>query len=339
MTTTTTGADITIPIGVYRGPAVDIGPIQAYEQFLGMPAGQTVANVLAFMADTPANWTQFEQATLATTTNGPPGPHTATAWEPLLAGRQLMLAVPACCCGTTWNDEAGGANDAHWAALARTLTSGGLGDCSLRIGREFNGGWYRWTAGPSNSSAYKAGYARIVATMRDAGFTGTFVWNPYLGRGTFGATNTGVESIYPGDTVIDAIGLDLYDGPDAANYPVGQTSRTPAQQQAVWQRFLTEWDGLTGWRSLAASHGQPLAFPEWGLRLWNDAGKYEGGGDNPVLISQMAAWLLDTGAWMHGLWEDPGYGVADPDDSPARHIPVPQARTAFLQAFGYQPPG
>ena len=58
-----------------------------------------------------------------------------------------------------------------------------------------------------------------------------------------------------------------------------------------------------------------------------------------VLIQEMAAWLLDTGAWMHGLWEDPGYGVADPDDSPARRIAVPNARAAFLQAFGYQPAG
>ena len=53
---------------------------------------------------------------------------------------ELMLAVPACCQGATWQQEASGVNDAHWTALAKTLVNGGLGGCWLRIGREFNGG-------------------------------------------------------------------------------------------------------------------------------------------------------------------------------------------------------
>jgi hypothetical protein len=100
-------------MGVYRGAAVSIVPVRACENFLGMPSGTTVSYVLAFMADSPS-WSQFEQAILEASTNGPPGTASATAWAPLLGSRQLMLAVPACCQGTT-SPEA--------ACAARRLTA------------------------------------------------------------------------------------------------------------------------------------------------------------------------------------------------------------------------
>jgi hypothetical protein len=334
----TPGPDTTVPIGVYRGAAVDIIPVQAYEAFLGMRAGTTVSYVLAFMLDNPT-WPQFEQAILAAGTNsGVPGP-SATAWAPLLGGRQLMLAVPACCQGTTWADEASSANDAHWTALTQTLVSGGLGSCLLRIGREFTGGWYRWAASTNTASGnyyqtYQAGYAHVVQVMKAAGFTGKFIWNPYLGQGTMGRS-MGAENAYPGDSVVDWIGIDVYDGPDSTNYPAGQMVRTPAQQQAAWNRLLTQWDGLEGWRNWAVGRNKPLCYPEYGLRLWNDGGVYKGGGDNAVFIREFAAWFRDTRSAMAALWEDPGMGVSDPDDDPRRLVAVPEARQAFLAAFGH----
>lgn len=333
------GPDTTIPIGVYRGAAVDIATVEAYEQFVGIPQGQTVRYVLAFMPDSPS-WPQFEQAILAATTNGGAGRTPATAWAPLLGGRKLMLAVPACVQGTTWADEASGANDAHWRALAQTLTEGGLAGSVIRIGREFNGGWYRWSVSTSTSSGnyyknYQAGYAHVVGVMKAAGFSGTFVWNPYLGRGTMGPS-LGAETCEPAGGVVDVIGIDLYDGPNG-NYPPGEQIRSAAQQQAAWSSYhdTGTWDGLMGWRSLALSRGKPLCYPEWGLRLWNDAGVYKGGGDNAIFVNEMAAWMKDTGPFMHAFWEDTGMGVADPDDSPQRLVAVPQARQAFLEQFGW----
>jgi len=339
------GACTPIPIGVYRGPSVNIRAIQEYERnFLNKQAGTTASYVLAFLADRPETWAQFEQAVLAASTNGPPGAETATAWAPVLGGRTLMLAVPACCLGTTWDQEAAGVNDAHWTALAATLVQGGLGNCVLRIAREFNGSWYPWKVTSANAGAYQSAYAHIVLTMRAAGFTGTFMWNPYLGQGNFANSSppAGVESVYPlaqgsagPDTIVDLIGLDVYDGPDAANYPSWEVIRTPAQQQAAWQAMLRQWDGLTGWRSLAVDHGKPLCYPEWGLRLWNDGYVYQGGGDNPAFILEMAAWLKNTQAHMHTFWEDPGMGLADPDDLPARLVAAPNSRRAFLGQFAY----
>lgn len=324
-----------VPIGVYRGAAVDIAPVEAYEDFLGMPAGTTVDYVLAFAADTPNTWPQFEQAVLQSHTNGPPGATMATAWAPLLGTtRQLCLAVPACAMGTTWAQEAAGVNDAHWSALAGNLVTGGLGSAMLRVGREFNGSWYRWNVTPGNAAAYRTGYARIVAVMRDAGFTGQFCWNPSLGQGTFGPS-AGAESAWPGDAVVDLIGLDTYDGNWAGGYPAAWDSVTSAQQGKVTDALFTEWDSLRGWHNLALGHRKKLCFPEWGLRLWKDAGVYHGGGDNPVLIHAMAEFMKGSGAAMHALWEDSNMGVSDLDDHAGRAIPVPRARAAFLAEFGY----
>jgi Glycosyl hydrolase family 26 len=321
-------AGLQVPIGVYRGDTPDLDPITAYEGFLG----GTVDYVLVFMADSPT-WAQFEAANLQATTNGPAGTMTAGDWAPLLGTRTLMLAVPACCGGTSWADEAAGANDAHWAALARNLASAGLGTCALRIGRELNGSWYRWQVNPGNAADYRAGYTRIVSVMRGAGFTGMFVWNPYLGQGTMGPSH-GVESAYPGDAVVDVIGLDIYDGNWSGVYPGQWDLVTTAQQRTVWDGMLTEWDSLRGWWNLALSHGKKLCFPEWGLRLWKDSGVYHGGGDNALLVREMGEFISGCAAWMHALWEDVGMGVSDPDDSPQRLVPVPQARAAFLRSFG-----
>jgi hypothetical protein len=80
---------------------------------------------------------------------------------------------------------------------------------------------------------------------------------------------------------------------------------------------------------------KPLCYPEYGLRLWNDGGVYKGGGDNAVFIREFAAWFRDTRPAMAALWEDPGMGVSDPDDDPRRLVAVPEARQAFLAAFGH----
>lgn len=333
----TAGADTPIACGVYRGAAVDIAPVQAYEQFLGMPTGTTVDWVLAFMADNPS-WAQFEAGALQSSTNGPPGSATAADWVPLLGPRNLMLGVPACCGGTTWAQEASGVNDAHWAAFARGLVSAGLGNAALRIAREFNTS-YRWQVNPGNVAAFQSAWARIAGILRANGFTGALIWNPMHGQGSFGP-NGGAEAGWPGNAYVDAVGIDLY---DEWGYPAGEMIRSTAQQQAQWAAYhdASTWDGLTGWHSFAASHGKPLCYPEWGLGGWNTGTTYTGGGDNPVFVREMAAWIKDTAApgnplSMQAMWEDPGMGVADPDAHERRRVAVPQARAAYLAAFGYQ---
>lgn len=329
------GQDVNIPIGVYRGAVPDIAPIQAYEQFLGMPDGTTVDYVLAFMADSPT-WAQFEAGTLQSRTNGPAGSSSASDWAPLLGGRKLMLGVPACVQGTTWAEEASGANDAHWTALANNLQQAFPGGVHLRIAREMNTG-YQWHVIPATAADHRAGWSRIVSTMKAAGAPGNrYYWNPMIGQGSMGPSH-GIDEAYPGNSAVDAIGLDYYDWGYAAS---AEVTRTSSERASFWAKVRDEWDGLTGWRSFAASHGKPLAFPEWGLKLWGVGNSYDGGGDDDYFVNEMARFIKsldDPGnpQAMHAFWEDPNQGVSDPDSSPGRRIAVPAARAAFLAAFGY----
>jgi hypothetical protein len=334
------GAATSLPIGVYRGSVLDLSQIQAYEAFLDMPAGVTVDFVLAFMVDRPVSWADFERGALQSHTNGPAGPASATDWGPLLGPRRLMLGVPACAMGTTWAQEAAGANDAHWTALGSNLIAAGLGGAVLRIAREMNTG-YAWAVTPANAADHIAGWQHIVNLLRALpGAAFKSCWNPIIGQGSFGPS-AGVESCYPDHGTVDVIGLDVYDwGYTAAD----ETIRAAADQQAFFASQLTMWDGLNGWRSFAQSRNLSLCFPEWGLKLWgtgqSGASGYTGGGDNPYFIQRMAAFMKATGnpgdpLAMSALWEDTGMGVSDPDSLPARRVAVPAARARFLYEFGY----
>jgi len=332
------GYAVRVPLGVYREGS-DIAAIEAYEAFLGMPAGQAVQFVVDGMPDKPT-WAQFEAGTLAGATNAPGGSKTAvSAWgHGILGPRRLVLAVPACVQGSHWSDEASGANDGHWRALGSGLVSGGLGNAVLRIGREFNGGWYPWTptwGGAGNDLPhYIAGYRHVVSVLRSQpGAAFTFMWNPCIGVVNGILAAGGVERAYPGPAAVDVVGLDIYDGDWTGIYD-DTFPRTPDQQLASFRKnILSCADGLERWQWLADGWGKPLAYPEWGLRLWLDGDAYRGGGDNPVFIREMAAWFDRHRPWMAALWEDTGGGVMDPDGHPRRRVPVPQARQMFLEAF------
>ncbi len=325
-----------VPIGVYRGNGCGMAKISAYESWLG----RQVDKVLDFMPVSPGSWAEFEAITLDNNAGTAAG-----AWgQGVLGSRVLALGVPACTMNTSWSTEASGANDAHWTALGMNLVAAGLGNAVVRIGREFNGSWYPWKVQEGGQPAYQAGYAHIVEVLRavpDSAFT--IEWNPTLGVGNL--TIKGTESCYPyadgatgADTVVDEIGLDVYDFGTISGtniYTGNAATITTQQQQQVLDEFLTMWDSVRGWHNLARNHGKPLAFPEWGLVLWKTGSTYLGGGDNAMFVRGMADFINGCGASWHAFWEDPwGAGVSDPDTLPTRPIAAPMARAAFLRAFG-----
>ena len=281
-----------VPVGVFRGrmgayvstgntaaltkvagmPPTDGSPlssIQAYETWLN----KTVNYVLDFMIEAPATWTQFEQAVVGTVA----GTDLPLAGWGSLGARKMMLGVPACAGasigsgGATWAAEAAGTNDTHWTALGNYLISNGYGNACLRIGREFNGGWYPWAVTSSNLSDYISGWRHIVTLLR--GLTGanfTYCWNPYLGLGNNSSGISDVTTAYPGDTYLDTIGLDVYD----AGYPAegAPYTRSSSLQQSRFSTQQTQTNGLNAWASFAAAHSKLIGYPEWGLTLWNTGG-------------------------------------------------------------------
>ena len=178
----------------------------------------------------------------------------------------------------------------HFEALAKNLVATGLERSIVRLGWEFNGGWYTWRASvdPQSFIAY---WKQIVTTMRSVKGAEhlEFCWNP-----TVGELQLPAERAWPGDAFVDYIGLDVYDQSwlkDTYPFPKDATpAEILARQKRVWNDgFLNASDGLAFWDKFAHQHDKPLAFPEWGVVREQDG---HGGLDNPFFIEQMHAFII-----------------------------------------------
>jgi hypothetical protein len=193
-----------------------------------------------------------------------------------------------------WNAAATGNYDSYFSQIARNLVNNGQGDAILRLGWEFNvPQGYVWYAG-GYAPQFVGAWQDIVTAMRAVpGADFTFDWNPNIG-----GTLSDLASYYPGGAYVDAIGFDVYDMAWQA-YP---------GQQAVWQKDLTEADGLNWLVSFGAEHGKPLTLPEWGLGITTrPVGRGNvGGGDDPYFVNQIARFIADNDVIEAGLWDYQG---------------------------------
>ncbi|HLI73764.1 MAG TPA: glycosyl hydrolase [Acidimicrobiales bacterium] len=233
------------------------------------------------------------------------------------SGNRLVIGVPIIPGGTGGTLAAGasGAYNAYFVTLAQNLVSAGAGDSILRLGWEFNGGWYLWSVHNTTDAADFAAYFRnIVDAMRSVpGQSFQFVWNP---NGD-GPTAYPPAQAYPGSAYVDFIGSDVYDN-------CWCSAMTP---QNAWDAQLTQPWGLDWLASFSAQVGRPIAFPEWGLSRRSDG---HGMGDDPYFVDQFAAWITQSDvAWTSYFNADPsGQSDAITDGS------FPLALAAFVRDFG-----
>ncbi|MFI2781016.1 glycosyl hydrolase [Streptomyces sp. ALB3] len=171
--------------------------------------------------------------------------------------------------------------DEHFRRLAERLVLLGVPDTVIVLGWEMNGTTYTHRCGP-DPVAWKAYWNRIVTAMRSvSGQRFRFDFAPSRGRDAVPWTEC-----YPGDDVVDVIGMDSYDQPPA---------RTFDEQVA-------EPYGLQKQVDFAAEHGKPISFPEWGLFR---------NGDNPEYMRRMLEWIerhkplyqTITDYCPHGVWQ------------------------------------
>ncbi|MFF4430215.1 glycosyl hydrolase [Streptomyces sp. NPDC001513] len=171
--------------------------------------------------------------------------------------------------------------DRHFGRLAERLVSLGVPDTVIVLGWEMNGVTYTHRCAPDPEN-WKAYWKRIVTTMRAVpGQEFKFDFAPNRGTDAIGWTQC-----YPGDDVVDIIGMDSYD-------------------QAPGRTFddqITQPYGLQKHVDFAKAHGKEISYPEWGLFRR---------GDNPEYVRRMLKWIEQhkplyhtiTDYCPHGVWQ------------------------------------
>ena len=238
-------------------------------------------------------------------------------WVGAVSGRRLVLGVAMLPESARGQLAAGaaGAFDGHFATLARNMVNRGLGGSVVRLGWEANGNWFPWSAAPDPAS-WRTFFRRIVQTMRSvSGARFSFDWNP---ASSAAGTNLTFDAFYPGDDVVDVVGLDAYDLKWMDN------SSSP---EVRWDFTLNQFNGLRAHRSFASAHGKPVSFPEWGLYARGQANG--GGGDNPYYVDRMADWFQSSNTAYQA------YFNADWGGGTLASFPLAQAR--YKARFGAAP--
>lgn len=215
--------------------------------------------------------------------------------------------------GYSLADGASGKFDHVFQSIASNLVKYNYGNAVVRIGWEFNGGWYPWSA-KKDPQSWVAYWRRIVEVMRGVpGAAFRFDWCPVIGWGQIPP-----DRVYPGNDYVDIIGLDVY------NQTWNPKVNTPEQR---WTELLTMSYGLQWQSDFAAKHGKPISFPEWGTGTRPDG---HGGGDDAYFVEKMAAWISASNVAYHIYWDYPAsdYNGVLSDGS------RPNAGAAFLRSFG-----
>ncbi|GAA2423984.1 glycoside hydrolase family 26 protein [Streptomyces macrosporus] len=151
--------------------------------------------------------------------------------------------------------------DRHFRTLAEHLVALGVPDTVIVLGWEMNGVTYTHRCAP-DPQGWKEYWRRIVATMRSvSGQKFRFDFAPSRGRDAIGWTEC-----YPGDDVVDIIGMDSYDQPPGEDF-----------DDQVKQPF-----GLQHQVDFARERGKPISYPEWGLFRR---------GDNAEYVRRMLEWI------------------------------------------------
>ncbi|MCB5166367.1 hypothetical protein LG634_16170 [Streptomyces bambusae] len=213
---------------------------------------------------------------------------------------------------------ASGAYDDHFRRLGERLVSLGVPDTVIVLGWEMNGITYTHRCGPDPEN-WKKYWKRAVTAMRSVpGQQFRFDFAPNRGTDAIGWTEC-----YPGDDVVDIVGMDSYDQAPGRTF-----------DEMVSQPF-----GLQHHVDFAKAHGKKISYPEWGLFRH---------GDNPEYMRRMLAWIDQhkplyhtiTDYCPHGVWQcdqNPRSSKVfrevmsrKPDPLPTPSVPVPPVPTPSI---------
>jgi len=262
---------------VYTANRVD--QLDAFAASIGEP----VACALVFNNAAPT-WADLEQPWF--TIHSSPDSNWAD-WKAADPDRRLVITqslipdeAP-----TDWRHlGATGAYDASAGRLAENMVAAGLGDSVIRLAHEANGTWTKDRVGddPAAYDDWRTYWGRFVGAM-DAVPGSDFLFDWTVNAGT---RPIPLDAYYPGDDVVDIIGVDVYDFWDE---PI--LGPAPVDPVARWAQRYVEPGGTGSVVAFAKAHDKPLSIPEWGLSAVGHKG---GAGDNPMFVDEIAAIVADN---------------------------------------------
>ncbi len=227
--------------------------------------------------------------------SNPPGDAHWADWVGEHPGRQLIITqsmVPFDAPSDWRHIGAGGGYNRYAAVLARQLVVAGLGHSVIRLGAEANDPESRGNS-IGNSQAEHSDWARywtqIVTTMRAVpGAHFTFDWSINEGY-----QNLPLTDWYPGNSVVNIIGIDAYDSGISGSYVTAD---------ARWLALYYEPDGIAAVAAFARAHGKPLSIPEWGLVPTTNGGA----GDDAAYVAGIASVMASNKAAYESYFYHPG---------------------------------
>jgi hypothetical protein len=295
-------------MGVFRGATS--APIPDYEKWLGRPISYALTFVGGGSTDT-SPWDYIDN----------PGWYcsqwASTKYTPIMSTTILPTG--------NLSLEAGARGDynAHWKNFAQVLVDRGCADSVVRLGWEFNGGWYNWAA-QGKEASYAEYWRQIVTSMRSVpGQQFKFDWCPNASSST--AVN--IPLAYPGDNYVDIIGLDAYD-----------QSYVHTSYADRWNDQLNYAYGIQWQKKFATEHGKQISFPEWGVVHRYDYVELSGE-DNPYYIQKMYDWMNALPASGPGSLAYHAYFEVDASDGAHRLMlgQFPNSAAMFKKLFGVLP--
>ena len=200
------------------------------------------------------------------------------AWAGTPYSKSFAVAMIPSGEGATVAACAQGAYNDKWVQFGRNIKSKGLDDESIiRLGWEFNGDWFPWSA--HDPTAWVSCWRNIYTSAESA--APALGWDWTVNRGMGQALSDATQA-YPGDAYVDIIGVDSYDiWPAATSEP-------------AWQEHLNGTGGLNYWAEFANAHGKRLSVPEWGVYP-GSAQAGHNGGDNAFYINKMVDFFTAQG--------------------------------------------
>jgi hypothetical protein len=210
--------------------------------------------------------------------------------------------------GRNLDATAAGLHDDDFRLVAEYLIDAGYDDAIIRLGHEFDGDWAPYSS-RDNVDAYIDAFRHVhdVMTAESAAFR--FDWTsmvPYF-------LEYGLVA-YPGDDVVDLIGLDVYwRQPDPITDEAWSVIYEPVLQAHA--DFATE-------------RGKQVSYPEWGRAF----------ADHPRFIDFMHRWFTGLASSGPGSLAYQAYfneaGLVDDEFYPYDLELLPNVKQRYIELFG-----